>query len=181
MKLPKILLIAFVFNLSFCGCDYLYRVLDKEGAEEKELVGDVLPFERNPTIEEIQVLLKIYGYNPGKIDGIWGVRTRNAIEKFQKDNGLKQTRFADQETWQKLSVFLQNGLIEENKLNVAGIQALLQKAGFDPGVVDGKMGPKTKAAILAFQEQFGLKVDGKIGYKTLTMLSEFLQDQTSQQ
>ena len=53
----SILWIVFL-SFSIQGCDALYRVLDKEGAEEKELVGEVVPFEKNPTIEEIQMLLK---------------------------------------------------------------------------------------------------------------------------
>lgn len=49
---------------------------------------------------------------------------------------------------------------------VARTQASLKAAGFDPGPVDGKMGPQTKAAIRAFQKASGLKVDGIVGPKT---------------
>ena len=160
--------------VSLCGCDAIYRLLDKEGAEEKELVGDIIPYESNETVEEIQTLLYLYGYNAGKVDGVLGLRTRNAIEKFQKDNGLEPTRFADKATWEKLNIFKKNGLIEEGKLNVRLVQDLLKAAQFDPGKIDGKMGPKTKKAVLDFQEAHNLKVDGKIGYQTLTQLAQYL-------
>jgi peptidoglycan hydrolase-like protein with peptidoglycan-binding domain len=169
----KFLSVIFLF-LSVCGCDALYRLLDKEGAEEKDLVGEVVPFESNPTVEETQMLLSLYGYSPGKIDGVLGLRTRNAIEKFQKDNGLEPSRFIDKETWGKLSLFKEKGLVVDLKLNVRKVQELLKAAGFDPGKIDGKMGEKTKAAILDFQKAKGLKVDGKVGYKTMGQLAEFL-------
>jgi len=159
----------------FSGCDFVYKYLDKEGAEEKELVGEVTHLEKNPTVEEIQILLEIYGYNPGKIDGILGPRTRNAIEKFQKDNKLPQTRYADKETWAKLEVFRKKGLILKNDLNIKLIQEILTVLELDPGPIDGNFGTKTKTAVKKFQENQGLKVDGKVGYKTLTKLSDFLE------
>jgi len=171
-----------LFFLSFCGflcfyssgCDFVYRMVHKEGAEEKELVGDVLPHESNLAVEEIQSLLKLYGYNPGNVDGILGRRTRDTVERFQRENGLEGSRVVDQATWQKLSVFKNNGFVVDNKLNVRLVQEVLKKAGFDPGQMDGKFGPKTKSAVLRFQEAHQLKVDGKVGYQTLTKLSLFL-------
>jgi lysozyme len=50
-------------------------------------------------------------------------------------------------------------------------QALLVKAGFDPGKVDGWIGPQTAAAILAFQKAHPhLKADGILGPATLAQL-----------
>ncbi len=168
--------IGFCLTLCFflTGCDLLYHMLHKEGAEEKELLGDIVPFQQNPAIEEVQALLSIYGYSPGKADGVIGLQTRNAIEEFQRDNGLKETRFVDKATWQKLMVFKENNFIVKNQLNVKLVQTALKEAGLNPGVIDGKMGTKTKNAILAFQNANGLKADGKIGYKTLIKLSGFL-------
>ena len=39
-------------------------------------------------------------------------------------------------------------------------QALLTKAGYDPGPADGAMGPKTRSAIKQFQSKNGLASDG---------------------
>ncbi len=168
------LFLCFALIFSCIGCDVIYRLLDKEGAEEKDLIGEVVPYEKNPTVQEIQTLLKIYGYDPGKIDGILGLRTRNALERFQKDNQLKVTRFADDETWKKLRVFKDNQLVVNGKLNVVFLQQLLTLAGYNPGPVDGKMGKKTVQAIKDFQKDNGLKVDGKVGYKTLSALSPYV-------
>ena len=166
--------LCLVLCFSLTGCDLLYRMLHQEGAEEKELLGDMVPFQKNPAVEEVQTLLSIYGYSPGKADGVIGLQTRNAIEEFQRDNGLKETRFVDKATWEKLMVFKDNNFIVKNKLNVKLVQTALKEAGFDPGAVDGKMGTKTKKAIIAFQNSAGLKADGKIGYKTLVKLNDVL-------
>ena len=168
------LFVSLVLGVASSGCDALYRFLDKEGAEEKALIGAVIPHEKNDTIAEVQELLHLYGYHVGKIDGILGLRTRNAVEKFQQDNGLEPTRFVDQATWKKLSIFKTNGLVVDRKINVRFVQTLLNEAGFKLGNIDGKMGPRTKLAVRQFQKAQGLKVDGKIGYRTLNKLNAFI-------
>jgi hypothetical protein len=59
--------------------------------------------------------------------------------------------------------------------NVAGIQKALQKLGFDPGKIDGIMGPHTQKAIKAFQQANGLTPDGIVGPKTQAALAKALQ------
>ncbi|MBM3250308.1 MAG: peptidoglycan-binding protein [Candidatus Omnitrophica bacterium] len=54
------------------------------------------------------------------------------------------------------------------------IQTALKNAGFDPGSIDGKMGPKTKKAVQEFQSANGLDADGKVGPKTWAALSKYL-------
>ena len=57
------------------------------------------------------------------------------------------------------------------------IQRALKNAGFDPGTIDGKLGPKTKQAIVDFQKEKGLKPDGKVGPKTWAELEKYLVQQ----
>lgn len=54
------------------------------------------------------------------------------------------------------------------------IQMALKNAGFYAGAIDGKIGPKSKQAILDFQKANGLKVDGKVGPKTWAALEKYL-------
>lgn len=39
-------------------------------------------------VMEIQSLLKKMGYNPGPIDGVFGLQTKETVKQFQSDNGL---------------------------------------------------------------------------------------------
>lgn len=54
------------------------------------------------------------------------------------------------------------------------VQTALQNAGFYKGEIDGKIGPKSKEAIVNFQKDNGLVVDGKVGPKTWAKLKEHL-------
>lgn len=54
------------------------------------------------------------------------------------------------------------------------IQKALQNAGYYDGTVDGKIGPKTKAALMDFQRDAGLKVDGIAGRNTKEKLLKYL-------
>ncbi len=54
------------------------------------------------------------------------------------------------------------------------IQTALKAANFYNGSIDGKIGPKTKKAIVEFQKAKGLKADGKVGPKTWTELEKCL-------
>lgn len=60
--------------------------------------------------------------------------------------------------------------LEHNK----EIQAALKAAGLYGGNIDGKIGPKTKRAIIEFQKARGLKADGKVGPKTWAELEKYL-------
>jgi peptidoglycan hydrolase-like protein with peptidoglycan-binding domain len=59
--------------------------------------------------------------------------------------------------------------------DVADIQKALQKLGYDPGKIDGLMGPHTQAAIKKFQQANGLAVDGIVGSKTQAALDQALE------
>jgi len=53
---------------------------------------------------------------------------------------------------------------------VRKVQTRLDSLGFDPGPIDGKFGPKTLKAVLAFQKAKGLGTDGIVGENTLRKL-----------
>ena len=57
--------------------------------------------------------------------------------------------------------------------SVLDIQQYLVNNGFNPGPVDGQSGPKTKAAIKAFQQKNGLYADGVVGPKTKAAMKAY--------
>ena len=57
-----------------------------------------------------------------------------------------------------------------------GIQRALKDLGFYEGAIDGKVGPKTLAAIKSFQAEKGLKIDGKVGPKTWSALKRAVEN-----
>jgi hypothetical protein len=53
-------------------------------------------------LRDAQVRLAALGYKPGTADGKPGPRTRDALKRFQRDQGLPQTGQLDTETAQRL-------------------------------------------------------------------------------
>jgi peptidoglycan hydrolase-like protein with peptidoglycan-binding domain len=53
---------------------------------------------------------------------------------------------------------------------VKSLQRELKRAGYDPGLADGKMGPATQRALKRFQEAHGLPPTGNPDIPTLTRL-----------
>ncbi len=66
------------------------------------------------------------------------------------------------------------GVLAEKTAKNKEIQTALEAAGFYAGNIDGKMGPKTRKAIIEFQKAKGLKPDGKVGPKTWAELDKYL-------
>ncbi len=58
---------------------------------------------------------------------------------------------------------------------VASVQKALRAVGFDPGPVDGLVGPRTQSAVRAYQEARGLPQDGVI---TKTLLASLAKEVT---
>lgn len=62
----------------------------------------------------------------------------------------------------------------KSRPNLKQIQTALRNAGYETGVIDGKMGKQTRDAIKAFQRANNLVVDGKVGKRTWNLLKEYL-------
>lgn len=60
--------------------------------------------------------------------------------------------------------------------DVYALQTALKELGFDPGVIDGVLGPKTSSAIKTAQTQLDLTVDGLAGGKTQEALARKIAD-----
>lgn len=71
--------------LLLCVSTVSVKSLSKIGSQGEEVV-------------RIQTRLKEWGYYDGKVDGIFGTATRNAVIKFQKNNGLTPDGIAGSKT-----------------------------------------------------------------------------------
>jgi peptidoglycan hydrolase-like protein with peptidoglycan-binding domain len=64
----------------------------------------LLPGSKGAAVSQAQQLLKDKGYYQGRIDGDFGVGTRDAIAAFQRANGLTIDGKVGEQTWKKLQV-----------------------------------------------------------------------------
>jgi peptidoglycan hydrolase-like protein with peptidoglycan-binding domain len=93
--------------------------------------------------------------------------------KDEEINGLKETLESLSQEKQRVA---KKKVVPEVKTrpNIKQIQIALKNAGYNPGVIDGKRGRQTRDAIRAFQGANNLKVDGKVGKKTWSLLNKYL-------
>lgn len=63
---------------------------------------------------------------------------------------------------------------ENDAALVRELQLALTKAGYDPGPADGVFGKQTEEAVVAFQQDNGLAVDGRVGPETAAALDSAL-------
>jgi len=79
--------------------------LNKEQEVKSEKVVDSKPSTKN-----IQMALTSAGFDPGRIDGKMGKRTRDAVCAFQTANDLKVDGKVGKETWGLLQMFLEESI-----------------------------------------------------------------------
>lgn len=142
-------------------------------------------------VRRLQELLKSAGYDPGLIDGQFGPGTEEALRAFQEAKGLVVDAEAGPKTLAKLAPTdppakhkkvkfpLKRGHwfgVESNdKRNHSGawlfdrpkVRKLQKRLGVK---IDGRYGPKTAAAVRAFQKKNRLTVDGEVGSITWSRL-----------
>jgi len=147
--------------------------------------SDLLRFgARGGAVGELQQFLSAIGHDVGGADGVFGPRTLAGIRQFQERQGLNPDGVIGSQTRNAISrlasalpaaaVLDKSGRVLRpgaRGTDVKQLQEILALAGHNPGGADGILGPKTQAAIEAFQAQTGLEVDGKIGPNTRAQLS----------
>lgn len=57
-----------------------------------------------PLVKQLQQRLKEKGFNPGTIDGVFGLGTKSAVRDFQKANKLEADGVVGQKTWNALGM-----------------------------------------------------------------------------
>jgi peptidoglycan hydrolase-like protein with peptidoglycan-binding domain len=108
-----------------------------------------------PDLRVIQSLLEYLGWSPGPVDGKAGPRTRNAIAGFQRSRGAVATGEVDAGLLAGLEADTRRGFGSNRTADIRLVQQLLAIRAFDPGGIDGLVGPRTGAAITAFVQAQG--------------------------
>ena len=145
-------------------------------------------------VTKLQKRLQDLGYLAGSADGKFGVATQAAVIAFQKNNNLTADGKAGVATQSKLyssganrasgnaaNIDRNSGGRDTKDIASTGYETLefgsegdavrklqnrLEKLGYTPGYTDGKYGTNTEAAVMAFQANNNLTVDGKAGPAT---------------
>ena len=163
--------------------DYGLKADGEVGSATAKKLGITLPIsggisagKTTANVAAVQARLRTYGYYKSTVDGAWGNKTLAAVLKYQSDKGLKTDGVVGSGTAIKLGITLsssaRNGGISAGKTydNVKSVQTALKNAGYYKSTVDGVWGSKTMCAVMAYQSDHGLTVDGVVGSTTLKSL-----------
>ena len=148
--------------------------------EAKELAAGPTPkplyfqqgFE-DENIAEIQQRLMDLGYmDNDEPTNYYGPNTKEAVEIFQRQHGVTVTGVVDRATYEKL--FSDEALTYMADLGISGsdvedIQSRLRELDYLDKVT-GYFGEETEKAVIEFQKNNRLSVDGKVGTQTREML-----------
>jgi N-acetylmuramoyl-L-alanine amidase len=126
-------------------------------------------------VSKLQQTLKSKGYYSYIVTGYYGSITKNAVTAFQRSNGLAVDGIAGSQTLGKLysgttssnSTLLKVG---SSGNEVTRLQQTLKGRGLFQHAVTGYYGSITKNAVMSFQRNSGLVVDGIAGRNTLNAL-----------
>jgi len=129
--------------------------------------------DESPEILTFQQRLKELGYLTTTPDGKFGPDTKAAVKRFQENSGLVADGYIGPATKEALMSKDAQGnalSIGAEGEDVEKVQQLLKKLGY-MSKVTGYFGSTTDTAVRSFQHNNGLKVDGKVGKKTMALLT----------
>jgi len=177
-KVIRFFLLLLAFGLFWClpaDTAYAEQPVFKQG-----MSGD--------DVLKLQGILKNLGYYHGALDGAFGPGTRSAVAGFQTDHDLEVDGIAGPATLRALSfssvVVSRGSTYRDNSAsgeqgalkrdmsgeNVLKLQKRLRELGYYQGALDGAFGPGTGNAVIRFQADYDLDVDGIVGPETLRTL-----------
>lgn len=167
-----------------------------------EQSSNTVVFKYDADVENIQRELLATGHYKGMVDGVMGQRTQLAIQSYQHDNALQETGLVSPELINHIRytrkikaaaeftgsldplpevaitpilkpVVKQAAVFKPNKeQQVLQAQMTLANLGYDLGEPTGTLDGQTRAAILKFQMDNGLAMDGQVDSGLLTALTK---------
>jgi peptidoglycan hydrolase-like protein with peptidoglycan-binding domain len=121
----------------------------------------------------LQAALQTTDHYDGKIDGIYGPATVDAVKKLQTASGLPVTGYVDRATAAALNsaIASKGGAAATHALaQTAAVQSTLKLAGYWTGPVDGRWTPELTDALKKFQTDLGVAASGAVDVATLRAL-----------
>jgi peptidoglycan hydrolase-like protein with peptidoglycan-binding domain len=124
----------------------------KDGFETRARVG-----QKGSDIRAVEQKLKMLGFHPGAVDGIFDAKLQAALLKYRK---------SDQKVPDGFKGIIGPKVLKGLRGQVKHLEGNLKKLGRKPGKVDGTYTSATEAAVKAFQKKHKLPVTGIANAKT---------------
>jgi len=143
-------------------------------------VRDLSRGDRGKEVLDVQTRLRGQGFELGRegVDGFFGPHTQSAVLSFQQERGLLADARVGANTWREL---VEAGYTLGDRLlylreppfrgdDVLQLQVKLNLLGFNAGAERGVHDDEVERAVLDFQQNAGVPVDGIVGESTLSKL-----------
>jgi N-acetylmuramoyl-L-alanine amidase len=143
-------------------------------------VRDLSRGDRGKEVLDVQTRLRGQGFELGRegVDGFFGPHTESAVLSFQQERGLLADGLVGANTWREL---VEAGYAPGDRLlylreppfrgdDVLELQVQLNLLGFNAGAERGVLDEEVERAVLDFQRNAGLPVDGIVGESTIRTL-----------
>ena len=167
-----------------------------------ETPSTTVVFKYDADVEKLQRELLATGHYKGMVDGVMGQRTQKAIQDYQHDNALQETGVASSELINHIRytrkikaaaeftgsldtatetvalpmatlVTKKNVAVNPTKLQqILRAQMTLANLGYDVGEPSGAFDDQTRAAILKFQMDNGMPMEGRVDEGLLAALAQ---------
>lgn len=121
--------------------------------------------DRGEEVRELQQHLKKAGFLEGKVDGVFGRLTEEAVLRFQEANYLATSGVAGPTTREKLARVTVSDTSQklaqasQPQQHILELQKRLKERGFYNGPMSGILGDETQQAIQEAQEYYGVNQD----------------------
>jgi peptidoglycan hydrolase-like protein with peptidoglycan-binding domain len=183
---------AIVYNLFFNQVSSVATVASADGSTRVTVSpgqksSRTITLKYDSMVEDVQRELLATGHFNGLVDGVTGPRTKIAIEAYQRDNKIDVTGEISKgllehiQYMRKLNqaaeftgsvtprvtapaVVVQSAVPKAKTSDnaIAKVQQRLAQLGYDPGSRSGQLDEGTRSAIMIFEMDHGLPMQGKI-------------------
>ncbi|MGB3204456.1 MAG: peptidoglycan-binding protein [Crinalium sp.] len=109
-------------------------------------------------VETLQQRLKQLGYYKGQINGSFNAETKDAVIRFQRNQGLVADGIPGVNTLSAVENLTR-------RESIKALQVRLQQNGFYTGPIDGILSPLTQAAIATAQNAYGITANDVINQR----------------
>lgn len=166
MNMKNFILAIMIF--SFLGCSTSNNVSDVSNLQVKVAQIENRMNKKEQELEKLKNEVRQIAQIVEGFDAIQDDDIGDDFDDIKIDEPVIKKPIARQKVETK-----KEGIIRVS-VNVNTVQEALSKAGYYDGAIDGKLGSKTKNAIMAFQKGHGLTSDGIIGKKTWNEMKVYL-------